>query len=172
MINNFLRGIIVALVGVLLITLNESAMPLMVRLVGAAFFVPAMVSLLRTYMSVGRVSMSAVNMTLVANMGSLVFGFLLLLFPVAFINIFVLLLAVVLLCFSLLQIYMILSQQLQKFGWGLLVMPVLLAVVSLIMLFNPFGTVAAATMIVGISMVVSGLSDIVISLLVQKHSQE
>ena len=50
MINNIIRGSLVALVGILLIVLNESVMPLLVRLLGVVFFLPAFMSLVNLYM--------------------------------------------------------------------------------------------------------------------------
>jgi uncharacterized membrane protein HdeD (DUF308 family) len=93
------------------------------------------------------------------------------LFPVAFLEFFVILLAVMLLCFSLLQAYAaIFMCRSLKQGFGLLATPVLLLVMSIVLLFNPFDAISTATLIVGICLVVSGGSDVVISVLTKRNT--
>lgn len=171
MINNIIRGSLVALVGILLIVLNESVMPLLVRLLGVVFFLPAFISLVNLYMKRKGTPMFPMLMMNVINIGSVILGILLMLFPVAFLEFFVILLAVMLLCFSLLQAYAAISMcRSLKQGLGLLATPVLLLVMSIVLLFNPFDAISTATLIVGICLVVSGGSDIVISVLTKRNT--
>lgn len=171
MINNIIRGSLVALVGILLIVLNESVMPLLVRLLGVVFFLPAFISLVNLYMKRKGTPMFPMLMMNVINIGSVILGILLMLFPVAFLEFFVILLAVMLLCFSLLQAYAAISMcRSLKQGLGLLATPVLLLVMSIVLLFNPFEAISTATLIVGICLVVSGGSDIVISVLTTRNT--
>ena len=171
MINNIIRGSLVALVGILLIVLNESVMPLLVRLLGVVFFLPAFISLVNLYMKRKGTPMFPMLMMNVINIGSVILGILLMLFPVAFLEFFVILLAVMLLCFSLLQAYAAISLcRSLKQGLGLLATPVLLLVMSIVLLFNPFDAISTATLIVGICLVVSGGSDIVISVLTTRNT--
>jgi uncharacterized membrane protein HdeD (DUF308 family) len=171
MINNIIRGSLVALVGILLIVLNESVMPLLVRLLGVVFFLPAFISLVNLYMKRNGTPMFPMLMMNVINIGSVILGILLMLFPVAFLEFFVILLAVILLCFSLLQAYAATSMcRSLKQGLGLLATPVLLLVMSIVLLFNPFDAISTATLIVGICLVVSGGSDIVISVLTKRNT--
>ena len=171
MINNIIRGLLVALVGILLIVLNESVMPLLVRLLGVVFFLPAFISLVNLYMKRKGTPMFPMLMMNVINAGSVILGILLMLFPVAFLEFFVILLAVMLLCFSLLQAYAAISMcRSLKQGLGLLATPVLLLVMSIVLLFNPFDAISTATLIVGICLVVSGGSDIVISVLTTRNT--
>ena len=171
MINNIIRGSLVALVGILLIVLNESVMPLLVRLLGVVFFLPAFMSLVNLYMKRNGTPMFPMLMMNVINIGSVILGILLMLFPVAFLEFFVILLAVMLLCFSLLQAYAAISLcRSLKQGLGLLATPVLLLVMSIVLLFNPFDAISTATLIVGICLVVSGGSDIVISVLTTRNT--
>ena len=171
MINNIIRGSLVALVGILLIVLNESVMPLLVRLLGVVFFLPAFISLVNLYMKRKGTPMLPMLMMNVINNGSVILGILLMLFPVAFLEFFVILLAVMLLCFSLLQAYAAISLcRSLKQGLGLLATPVLLLVMSIVLLFNPFDAISTATLIVGICLVVSGGSDVVISVLTKRNT--
>lgn len=171
MINGLLRGILVALVGVLLISLGDSALPFLVRVLGAVFFLPATISLVNLYMARKRTALFPLYMMSVINMGSIVFGVLLMLYPVAFLEFIVIVLALVLLCFSLFQLFLVFSLYAsQRRGLGLLVMPLLLAVVSVVVLFNPFDVISTATVVIGICLAVSGVSDIVISVLSRRSS--
>ena len=164
MINGLVRGVLIALAGVLLVSLGESAMPFLVRLLGVVFFLPATVSLVKLYGVRNRTALFPMYMMSVINMGSLVFGVLLMLFPVAFLEFIVILLALALLCFSLFQLFLVISLYTsQKKGLGLLVMPLLLAAVSVVVLFNPFNVISTATVVIGICLVVSGVSDVVIT---------
>ena len=89
MINNIIRGSLVALVGILLIVLNESVMPLLVRLLGVVFFLPAFISLVNLYMKRKGTPMFPMLMMNVINIGSVILGILLMLFPIAFLEFFV-----------------------------------------------------------------------------------
>ena len=160
-----------ALVGILLIVLNESVMPLLVRLLGVVFFLPAFISLVNLYMKRNGTPIFPMLMMNVINIGSVILGILLMLFPVAFLEFLVILLAVMLLCFSLLQAYAAISMcRSLKQGLGLLATPVLLLVMSIVLLFNPFDAISTATLIVGICLVVSGGSDVVISVLTKRNT--
>ena len=169
MINNVIRGLIVTVVGIMLVAYNESVMPLLVRLLGLVFLMPALISSLNLYMTRKDASFFPMIMMSVINGGSVILGILLMLFPVAFIEFFVILLALLLLGFSLLQIYSVASlYRASRHGAGLFVVPVLLLIFSIVVLFNPFGLISTATMIIGICLVVSGCSDVVISVFARR----
>ncbi len=170
MVNNVIRGLFVAVVGIVLIAFNESVMPLLVRLLGLVFLMPALISSLNLYMTRKDASFFPMIMMSVINGGSVILGILLMLFPVAFIEFFVILLALLLLGFSLLQIYSVASlYRASRHGAGLFVVPVLLLIFSIAVLFNPFGLISTATMMIGISLVVSGCSDVVISVVAKRN---
>ena len=54
--------------------------------------------------------------------------------------------------------------------WGFLITPFLLAVAAIIVLANPFGTLEAVSVMLGICAIVSGLSDLVISIIAGKKA--
>ena len=169
MINNVIRGLIVTVVGIMLVAYNESVMPVLVRMLGVVFLMPALISSLNLYMTRKGASFFPMIMMSVINVGAVILGILLILFPVAFIEFFVILLALVLLGFSLLQIYSVASlYRSSRHGAGLFVVPVLLLIFSIVVLFNPFGLISTATMIIGICLVVSGCSDVVISVFARR----
>ncbi len=146
-------------------------MPFMVRLVGVAFFLPALVSILNIYAARKGTPAFPAALISIVDIGSMLFGLWLIVSPVTFIELFVIMLAVVLLCFSVFQIYLVVSSD--RGGgmrWGLLATPLLLAVLAVVILANPFGTVTTAIVVSGVCAVVSGVSDIVIYLLVKRGS--
>lgn len=168
---NVIRGLLVTLVGVLLISLSESAMPFLVRLLGLAFFLPALVSLVNLYAKRKGVALIPMFAMSVINIGSALLGIWLFMFPRTFLEFFVIMLALILLCMSLLQMYMVVSSSLPgRKKWGLLVTPLFLSVMSIVLLFKPFAAVSTVSIIIGICLAVSGLSDVIIMLLAKKRS--
>ena len=168
---NVIRGLLVTLVGVFLISLSESAMPFLVRLLGLAFFLPALVSLVNLYAKRKGAALISMFAMSVINIGSAVLGIWLLLFPRTFLEFFVIMLALILLCMSLLQIYAVVSSSMSvRKKWGLLAFPLLLTVMSMVLLFKPFAAISTVSIIIGACLVVSGLSDVVIMLMAKKRS--
>jgi uncharacterized membrane protein HdeD (DUF308 family) len=170
MIDNLLRSLAAVVIGVLLILLKDSAMPVMVRVLGAAFFLPALVSVVNVYMTRKGASVFPMTMISIIDMGSMAFGIWLMLSPMTFLSLFVIMLAVVLLAFSLFQMFVVLSGRKHSgVRWGLMIVPLLLAAVSVYAISSPFETMSAASMMLGICAVVSGLSDIFIYFLVRRR---
>lgn len=172
--NSFIRSLSAVIIGLLLIFLKDSVMPMMVRVVGVAFFVPALVSILNIYATRKGANVFPMVLISLVDIGSMFFGLWLIISPVTFLELFVIMLAVVLLCFSVFQIYMVLSScRRSGMCWSLMATPAILAVLSVVVLANPFGTVTTASFVLGVCAIVSGVSDILISLLVRrKRSSE
>lgn len=173
MIINITRSLFAVLVGVLLIILKDSAMPFLVRLLGLAFLFPALVSVINLFMTRKGAALFPLVMISIIDVGSIAFGVWLLVSPMTFLGLLAVILAVVLLGFSLFQIYSVVSvRRSLRSAWGLLVTPLLLAVASIVVLANPFGTIATVSVILGACAVVAGLSDIVIYLIARKSVVE
>ena len=169
--DNIIRGLLLTLVGALLISLSESAMPLLVRFLGLTFFLPALLSLVNLHVKRKGIPMFPMFMVFVINVGSVVLGVWMLLFPRTFLELFVIMLALILLGISLLQIYVVMSSSLSgRKKWGILTVPLLLTVTSIVLLFKPFAAVSTVSIIIGACLVASGLSDVVIVLLARKRS--
>ena len=175
MVSSLFRSLVALFVGVMLVCFNQDVIPLLVRVIGLAFFLPAFLSLARVFLGRNAVSWSSLMMTLTAisDVLRLVFGAWLIFSPSAFVNAFVVLSASVLLVFSLFQITVAVS------GWkylpwraGAIVVPLLLLVASVIMIFNPFGTMAVASVVVGVCAIISGASDMVISILLKIYGKK
>lgn len=173
MVINITRSLFAVLVGVLLIVLKDSAMPFLVRLLGLAFLFPALVSVINLFMTRKGAALFPLVMISVIDVGSIAFGVWLLVSPMTFLGLLAVILAVALLGFSLFQIYSVVSVRRSLHSpWGLLVTPLLLAVASIVVLANPFGTIATVSVILGVCAVVAGLSDIVIYIIARKNAVE
>lgn len=166
--NSIVRSLFAITIGLLLVFLKESAMPFMVRLVGVAFFLPALVSIINVYVTRKGAPLLPMALMSVVDIGSMAFGAWLMFFPLTFLELFVVLMAVLLLGFSLFQAFVVLSLRNAGVRWGLLVVPLVLAVASVIMLSNPFGTISTASLVLGIAIAASGFSDLFIYLLLGK----
>ncbi|MDO5461090.1 MAG: DUF308 domain-containing protein [Bacteroidales bacterium] len=171
MLNKVVRSMATMLVGFLLVFLPESAMGLIIRVVGAAFFLPALISAIRLYMSRNQVDTMRLIAIAVIDLGSMVFGVWLMVAPTTFAELFITLLGIALLVFAVFQVFVVYSaQKYRPMHWGFLITPFLLAVAAIIVLANPFGTLEAVSVMLGICAIVSGLSDLVISIIAGKKA--
>ena len=168
-LDNVMRSFATILVGVLLILMKDSAIHLIVRVIGVALLVPALVSALGIFIrrndgvSMRDMFISAVDVCCVA------LGLWLVISPGTFVGLLVVLLSLALFCFSFFQLYRLyVANRFADGNWKYAIVPVLLLLVSIVALALPDRTVSFITMLIGIAALVSGLSDIVISLIVDR----
>ena len=170
-VNGIIRGLAIMLVGLLLMFMSDSAMPLLIRVTGAVFFLPALVSMVNLYITRGETAMLPKILISLINIGCMAFGLWLMILPETFMNLFTTLLAVLLFVFALYQvIVLVAAHRRMQVSWGMIVAPLLLIVASIIMFTVSFDDAATVSVVVGICAVVAGLSDIVISLSVRKKA--
>ena len=170
-VNGIIRGLAIMLVGLLLMFMSDSAMPLLIRVTGAVFFLPALVSMVNLYITRGETAMLPKILISLINIGCMAFGLWLMILPETFMNIFTTLLAVLLFVFALYQvIVLVAAHRRMQVSWGMIVAPLLLIVASVIMFTVSFDDAATVSIVFGICAVVAGLSDIVISLSVRKKA--
>ena len=169
MLNAFFRSLSVVIIGVLLIVMGDGAMELLVRLVGVAFFLPALVSFISVYSKrkeAGKLPSVAIA---VIDVGCMAFGLWLLVNPFSFQSVFVKLLAVILLVIALFQVYEVLSTSLRRSGgWKMLVAPLLIAAIAVYLFFWTSAAISLVAVIIGVVAVVSALSDIVLAIMLRK----
>ena len=89
MLNNVIRSIAIMLIGLVLIFMSDSAMILLVRLTGAAFFLPALVSIINLYVSRSESGVIPKVLISVIDVGSMAFGVWLMMAPDLFQDVFV-----------------------------------------------------------------------------------
>lgn len=170
-VNGIIRGLAIMLVGLLLMFMSDSAMPLLIRVTGAVFFLPALVSMVNLYITRGETAMLPKILISLINIGCMAFGLWLMILPETFMNLFTTLLAVLLFVFALYQvIVLVAAHRRMQVSWGMIVAPLLLIVASIIMFTVSFDDAATVSVVFGICAVVAGLSDIVISLSVRKKA--
>ena len=152
------RGICAVLMGVLLVTWPEAAIVYLVIAIGAMFFVPSLFSLVG-YFTKGRQEGA---MFPIVSIGSLLFGLWLMISPAFFVGILMYVLGAVLVFAGISQILQLFNAR----GWtqvavGYYIMPVLILLAGLVVLLNPFAAAAIPFIILGVSSIVYGITDII-----------
>ncbi len=170
-VNSVIRGLATMLVGLLLLFVSDSALPLLIRVTGAVFFLPALVSMVNIYISRAETAIVPKVLMSLINIGSMAFGLWLMILPDTFIELFTTLLAIILFVFALYQVIVIVAAQRHtRISLGMLVAPLLLIVAAVVILAVPFETAATISVVFGICAIIAGISDIVISLNIKKKS--
>ena len=168
--NGLVRGLITLVIGILLIVMSGSAMELLIRLAGIAFFLPALVSLVTLYVSRKEAQRLPSIAIAVIDVGSMAFGLWLIVYPLTFQNMFVKLMAALLFVVALHQLYVAL-RLLKKRGWKMLVVPLIIAVAAAFLFFRTWEAVSVIAVAMGICAVVLALSDIVVAIISRKVSK-
>ncbi len=153
-----IKGICAVIIGVLLVAWPEAAIVYLVIAIGAMFFVPGLVSILG-YVFKGR---ELGMMFPIVSVGSLLFGLWLMVSPAFFVGILMYVLGAVLVFAGIGQIMQLMSaRRWTKVHGGFYVMPVLILIAGMIVLFNPFAAAAVPFIILGVSSMVYGITDII-----------
>ena len=164
-----IRGICAVLMGVLLVTWPEAAIVYLVIAIGAMFFVPSLFSLVG-YFKKGRQEGA---MFPIVGIGSLLFGLWLMVSPAFFVGILMYVLGVVLVFAGISQIIQLVNAR----GWtqvapGYYIMPVLVLLAGLVVLLNPFAAAAIPFIILGVSSIFYGITDIINLLRFRKKEEK
>ena len=169
MANNVIRSLAIMFIGLLMIFVSESAMPIIVRIAGAAFFLPALVSIVTVYVSRKEgVGFPQVLISII-DVGCMAFGVWLMIKPLEFVSLFTVLLGVILILFALFQIVMIVSAQKQAaLPMALMIIPLLLVIAGVFFITGPFEAQSTTSIVFGICAAVGGISDLVISIKIDK----
>lgn len=162
---NLIRSISIMLFGLILVFLSDGAMTLLIRLVGAAFFLPALVSIINLYVSRAESKMISKVLISIIDVGSMAFGVWLMVAPGHFENVFVKLLAIMLLVFAVYQVVLMMSAQRTAIIPVQMYIAPLVLVVAAIMLFAvKFSSLSTISIIFGLSAVVAGVTDLLLSM--------
>lgn len=165
MTNNVIRSVAIMLIGLVLIFMSDSAMTMLIRIVGAAFFLPALVSIINLYVSRSESGIVPKVLISVIDVGSMAFGVWLMAAPSHFESVFVKLLALILLVFAVYQVIMIVSaQRYSLVPAAMYIAPLLLVVAAVVLLSVSIDSSSTISIIFGISALVSGISDLLICL--------
>lgn len=155
-----IRSIFALVLGVLLVVWPEVAINYLVITIGVLFLIPGLVTLIG-YFSRNRKADEETRIFPVAGVGSLLFGFWLMIMPSFFVNILMYILGFILVLGGIQQIASLVSAKKRTYvPVGFYVIPVLLLVAGIVVLVNPFSVASAAFMMLGICSIVYGLSEL------------
>lgn len=155
-----LSGIFALILGLLLVIWPGIAINYLVITVGVLFLVPGLIALVGYFSRVYRKEGSS-GMFPVAGTGSVLFGLWLMIMPSFFVNILMYVLGFVLILGSIHQISSLVSAR----KWttvpaGFYVMPMLIFIAGLVILVYPFKVASAAFIMLGVTSMVFGLSQL------------
>ena len=151
------RSVRVLLIGVLFLVLGDSALSILVMAVGALLMIPGMVSLI-SYLR----HMEQHRMFPLAAFGSFVLGLWMMISPAFFVGFFMYVLGGVLVALGIYQLASLsVSSRILPVSWPLYVLPILVLLLGLFVLFNPFEAAALPFILIGIGCIISAINDII-----------
>ena len=169
MSSSVIRSIAIIVIGFLLIFWSESVAGLFIRVVGATFFLPAFVSIIRINRTVADDGAFSRALISIVDVGSMAFGLWLMIAPTSFEILFVKLIAVLLLLFALYQGCVILfALKAASLSAWLLVMPLALIVVAVLLFTVTVRPLAIMSVVFGAVAIVSGLLDLLLAFRLRK----
>lgn len=152
------RCLAAIIIGILLITWPEAAVVYLVIAIGAMFFLPSLFSLVGYFLKGRQLGMYFP----IISLGSLLFGLWLMISPAFFVGILMYVLGAVLMFAGISQIVGLLNARNHAtVPFGFFVMPVLILLAGLIVLVNPFAAATIPFIVLGISSVAYGVSELV-----------
>lgn len=155
-----LRSIVALVLGVLLVLWPATAMEYLVITIGVLFFVPGLISIIGYFMQ------KQGGMFPVVGVGSLLFGLWLMIMPTFFVNTLMYVLGFFLLLGGIQQIASLIGAR--KYGripGGFFVVPIVILIAGIIVIsmYNPSQMVSWVFILLGISSIIYGLSDLITS---------
>jgi uncharacterized membrane protein HdeD (DUF308 family) len=153
----FLRALSAVLIGCALVAWPEAAIIYLVITIGVLFLVPGLFAIFSYLTRKREVEM----MFPIAGLGSLLFGIWLIVMPGFFVGILMYVLGVVLLMAGIHQLVSLTqARQWSVVPWGLYVLPALVLVAGLVVLANPFEAATVPFVMLGVSSVIYGATDL------------
>ena len=152
-----IRNISAILIGLMLILWPDMALQYLVIAIGALFFVPPFVTIIHYFTRPS----SERPFFPISSVGSVLLGFLLMIAPSFFVSILMLLLGAVLSYFGLSMIIsLVVAYRQSAFSWMFFLVPVLLTLVGIVVLVNPFGSASATFILLGIGIFAYGATNL------------
>ncbi len=158
-----LSSICALIIGVLLVVWPDVAINYLVITIGALFMLPGIFGIVSYLMTANKQEAAGIHVGFpVIALGSALFGFWLMIMPSFFINILMYVLGVLLVFGGLLQIMNFMSlRAYSHVPFGFFIIPVLILAAGITVLFNPFEVATIPFIILGVSAIVYGLSDLI-----------
>lgn len=153
--NVWIRGIFSIVMGILLVMYPGIASIYFVMAIGAMFFIPGIIALVSYFIN----RKNGFPFPIIG-LGSLLFGLWLLIMPSFFVFILMYVLGAVLVLAGLNMIANLISaRKYSKVVIGFFIVPVLILLVGILVLINPFETAELPFIILGVSSIIYALSD-------------
>lgn len=157
-----ISSICALLVGILLVVWPEVAVNYLVITVGALFFLPGVLGVFGYFMSSGKQEAQARPMFPIVALGSALLGLWLMVMPAFFVGILMYLLGALLVLGGLNQLIRLIAVRNQVHVPVILyVIPVLVLGSGLLILFNPFEAANVPFIILGVSAIIYGITDLI-----------
>ncbi len=170
--NSVIRSVAIIVIGLLLIFWSESVAGLFIRVVGATFFLPALVSIVRVMKSAADEGTFSKTLVSIVDVGSMAFGLWLMIAPASFEILFVKLIAALMLLFALYQAFMILfALKAASLSAWLLVMPLALVVAAVLLFTLNVRPLEILSVVFGAVAIVSGIMDLVLTFRLRKKRE-
>lgn len=171
--SDFVRNLVIIFVGIMLVFMNETSMPLLVRIVGVLFFVPAFISLAGLFFSRPGFTAATVTFSTLVNVGSMAFGLWLIISPGMFMGLFLKLIAVALFLASAYRLLFLLRiRRSIAVSWKMCVAPSLSAILSVILFVDPFAVASTVSILLGVCAIFIGVADIFLLLFLENRLHE
>ncbi|MDD4609195.1 MAG: DUF308 domain-containing protein [Bacteroidaceae bacterium] len=156
----FLRGITALVLGLILILYPDRVTDMLVVLVGVLFFIPGLVSFLHGVANRGK--QKSLNVIFpVIGLGSMLFGFWLIIMPASFVGLLMMALGVCLAIGGLQQLVMlVIAKKYHVVSGTFFVIPSLLLFAGLYLLTNPFKSAKMAFLFLGVCLMIYGANEL------------
>ncbi len=158
--NRILRIVFAWVLGLVLIIWPDSALRYMVVTIGILFLIAGLISLASYFARDKRLYPS--SRFPLDGAGSVLFGLVLIVMPSFFVHVLMYLLGLMLMLAGITQIVALGSaRKWTEVSFGFYIVPILVLVAGLVVLFNPFTVASTAFMLLGITSLVYGLSELI-----------
>ena len=159
------RSLTMAAIGILLLSLREQAMPFIVMCLGVLFMLPGIftlaLSLVPALRRFGATGTSAVVVPIMAA-GSLLLGLWMFLQPAFFVTIIMWLLGGAMIVMGGAQLVsLLMAKRRAKVSVALFFLPVLIFILGVIVLLNPFEAASIPFIILGVGAIIAAFSDMI-----------
>ncbi len=168
--NIIIRGVATIAIGILIIAMREVFMPFLVQCIGILFVLPALFAIVAFVYGFFKQNVKSPAWMLgLSGIGSMAFGIWLILRPDFFIGFFMYVLGGLLLLLGIYQICAFaLARRKMPLSIYMMFVPILLVCVGLIVLIKPFGVASLPFFLLGVTIVIGGLSDIINNIIIKQ----
>lgn len=166
MLNVVVRSLCVIVIGVLMVVLRESFMPLIIQLIGAVFMLSGAISLFNIYILRKKGMSTGFDTAVLGFVGvaGVLLGVWFLLSPAFFLSVLMTALGIMLLVAGFYQVAnLLIAQKSVRVPFFMYIVPLLLIVAGVVVVADPFEVAGLPFLVVGVGAILSGASDLLSS---------